>query len=128
MVVLRHIEHPHSPIVSTDIVQCLHYLKRVAQRLRLLQSLAVHAQRIVETALVAHQFSHLSISNDATQHIALTLHALLYHGDSVNIVRRGHYAVQCLAFGKGNPYWFLSTRNQHQAHNNVPHNSGSVKS
>ena len=87
MIVLRQVEHSHAAVVSTDVVERLHYLQCVADGLRLFQSLAVQAQCIVKLAVVAHLLAHQPVGDDAAQHVALLLHALLHHGQRVDIVR-----------------------------------------
>ena len=112
MIVLRQVEHTHTPVVGTYIIKRLHNLQRVAESLRLLQSFAVQAQRVVKLTVVAHLLSHQSVGDDAAEHVALFLHALLQHGERVDIARRRNDAVKRFAFGTGNLRRFLSTRNQ----------------
>ena len=53
MVFLRHIEHTHASVVCTDIVQCLHQFKRIADAFCLLLPFTVYTQSFLETTFVA---------------------------------------------------------------------------
>lgn len=85
MIVLRQVEHSHTPIVSTYIIKRLHHFQRIAYCLRLLQSLAVQSQGIVKLTVVTHYLTHFFVSDDATEHIALALHTLLQHRERIKI-------------------------------------------
>ena len=114
MIVLCHVEHSHASVVGADIVQCLHHFKRIAYGFGLCQSLVVCFQSLVKSAFVAQMFAYFSVCDDAAQHIALAFHAFLQHGECVDIVRRGHEAVESLTFGMRIGSRFLSARNQQQ--------------
>ena len=93
MVLLRHVEHAHAPIVRADVVQGLHPFKGVADCLCLPEPLAVDTERLVEAALVAQQLAPLPEGDDAAQHVAIVLEPPLQQGERVDPARGAHDAV-----------------------------------
>ena len=96
MILLRNVEDTHPPVVCTYIVKRSHPLERVLYRLRLLQTLTMCGQSIVEGTLIALSIAQNSQSDDATEHIPLTLQACLQMGQRVDAPSRPHKTIGSL--------------------------------